>query len=237
MRKILRPVDLARAVGLSTQAVRNYEDLGFLPAAERGSQGYRLYRPHHLEAMRTARVVIAGFGWEQARHIMQYVHQNDISSALALIDAHHAIIHQSRREVEETLESLKAVATAFPASKKMSGQSGQFHIGEVAQRIGVRVSSIRFWEGQGLIQSERNNSNGYRLYGEQHIRLLQVVILLRRANYGFEAIRAVLTQVAMGTPEQALRAAENRLKELAEASHRCIEATAVLWTYIERFVR
>jgi DNA-binding transcriptional MerR regulator len=237
LQKILRPVDLARSVGLSTQAVRNYEELGFLPVAERGPHGYRLYRPHHLEAIRTARVVIAGFGWEQARHIMQFVHQNDLSSAFGIIDARHAIIHQSRREVEETLKSLKVVATAFPSSRKMSGQSRRVHIGEVARRVGVRVSAIRFWEEQELVQPERNNTNRYRLYDEQQVRLLQIVALLRKVGYGFEAIRAVLTQVAMGTPEQALRAAENRLKELAEMSRCCMEATAVLWAYIGRFVR
>ncbi|MFB7267750.1 MerR family DNA-binding transcriptional regulator, partial [Streptomyces nojiriensis] len=37
----LRPVDLARGHGLSTQAIRNYEEAGILPAADRTSQGYR----------------------------------------------------------------------------------------------------------------------------------------------------------------------------------------------------
>jgi integrase len=62
--KTLRPVDLAHAAGLSTQIVRNYERWGCLPSAERGPQGYRLYRPHHLHAIQTARILIGGFGWE-----------------------------------------------------------------------------------------------------------------------------------------------------------------------------
>jgi hypothetical protein len=46
-------------------------------------------------------------------------------------------------------------------------------------------------------------------------------------------LRTVLAQLSAGTPEQALAAAENRLKELAEVSHRCFEATAALWRYLE----
>jgi hypothetical protein len=37
----LRPVDLARRHGLSTQAIRNYEAAGILPDAERTPHGYR----------------------------------------------------------------------------------------------------------------------------------------------------------------------------------------------------
>lgn len=39
----LRPVDLARGHGLSTQAIRNYEEAGILPAAGRTPHGYRTY--------------------------------------------------------------------------------------------------------------------------------------------------------------------------------------------------
>ena len=74
---------------MSTQAVRNYERWGFLPAAQRGPQGYRLYGPQHLHAIQTARTLIVGFGWENARRIMQFIHQNDPASALAVIDACH----------------------------------------------------------------------------------------------------------------------------------------------------
>ncbi|WP_420847084.1 MerR family DNA-binding transcriptional regulator [Nonomuraea basaltis] len=41
----MRPVDLAREHGLSTQLIRNYEDAGILPAAERTVHGYRTYTP------------------------------------------------------------------------------------------------------------------------------------------------------------------------------------------------
>ncbi|MGP3947412.1 MerR family DNA-binding transcriptional regulator [Streptomyces sp. 7N604] len=41
----MRPVDLARQHGVSTQAVRNYEDAGIIPPAHRSRTGYRDYGP------------------------------------------------------------------------------------------------------------------------------------------------------------------------------------------------
>lgn len=231
-KKGLRSIDLARDVGLSTQAIRDYERYGFIPPVERGAQGYRLYGSHHLHALRTARVLIAGYGWEPALRIMQYVHANGLSSAFAEIDACHAALHQSRREIEETLKALLALSTTLPSASEVNSSARLLYIRDVAQRVGVRVSAIRFWEAQGLVQPIRDKSSKYRLYNEQHMRTLQVIALLRKANYGFEAIRSVLEQLASGTPEQALAAAENRLKELMERSRRCVEATATLWKYL-----
>jgi hypothetical protein len=54
---------------------------------------------------------------------------------------------------------------------------------------------------------------------------------LCKVGYGFKAISAVLTQLAIGTPAEAVAAAEKRLRDLAEESRRCIEATAALWEY------
>ena len=231
-KKALRSIDLARDVGLSTQVIRDYERYGFIPPVERGPQGYRLYRPQHLHALRIARVLIAGYGWEHALHIMQHVHAHDLSSILPEIDARHAALHQSRREVEETLKALQTLSTTLPPRYEGSTSAKLLYIRDVAQRAGVRVSAIRFWEAQGLVQPRRDKSSKYRLYNEQHVRTLQVIALLRRANYGFEAIRSVLEQLASGTPEQVLLAAENRLKELMERSRRCTEATAKLWEYL-----
>ncbi len=55
----MRTIDLARAVGLSAQQVRNYEEQGVLPPVARGESGYRLYTQRHLKALRTVRAMMA----------------------------------------------------------------------------------------------------------------------------------------------------------------------------------
>jgi DNA-binding transcriptional MerR regulator len=97
----------------------------------------------------------------------------------------------------------------------------------------VRVSAIRFWEAQGLLEPTRDPASGYRRYNDEQVRRLQVVVLLRQGGYDFLAIRAVLDELAAGRPGKAIAAAEQRLKDLADASRRCAEATAVFWGYVQ----
>ncbi|WP_157850275.1 MerR family DNA-binding transcriptional regulator, partial [Streptomyces rimosus] len=69
----LRPIDLARGHGLSTQAVRNYEESGILPAAGRTPSGYRTYTPLHARALRAFLALVPGHGHPTATAIMQAV--------------------------------------------------------------------------------------------------------------------------------------------------------------------
>lgn len=231
MAEYLRPVDLARAVGMSVQTVRKYEAWGFLPPAERSPAGYRRYTYRHLRAIETARAMIAGYGWQSALRVMRHAHAGDLDAALAVVDARHAELDRGRREVEETLAALRTVAADPPAGAHVRRSSG-LRVGEAAQRVGVRVSALRFWEEQGLLHPRRDDRSGYRRYDEQQLRRSQVVVLLREAGYDFAAIRAVLDELAAGRPASALRAVARRRDELAKTSRARAEATAAFWNYV-----
>lgn len=221
---------------MSVQTVRSYEAWGLIPRAERGSHGYRLYTPHHLQALRVARLMIEGFGWQSAQRIMQALHEGNQSLAWAVIDARHAAIHQQRCEVEETLRGLRNISPFIsPRAPREQGKvrSQKLRVGEAAQRVGVQASTLRFWEEQGLVHPSHERGSRYRCYDEEQLTLLRTIALLRKANYPLEAIRPVLMQVAQGDPEQSLAAAEQHLKELAETTTRCVKATAALWKYLE----
>ena len=61
----LHTIDLAQAGHISVQQVRNYEAGGFIPPAERSPGGYRLYTQQHLVALKTARSLVGGYGWQR----------------------------------------------------------------------------------------------------------------------------------------------------------------------------
>lgn len=232
-KKSLRPADLAKAAGMSTQSVRNYEKWGFIPEAERGPQGYRHYHAEHLRALRVAQSLREAYGWDNARRMMKAIHEGDLPAALAVIDAHHAYLHEQRRQVAETLALLRAASTTLlEMPDTMPPQEGCVSAGLAARRVGVRVSAVRFWEQQGLLAPLRDQTNGYRLFDAAQMRRLQIVAMLRKADYAFDAIHVVLDQLAAGSAEQALAAAEKRLKELAIRSEHCVAAMALLWTYV-----
>lgn len=234
MSKFLRPVDLGRAVGLSAQMVRKYEESGFLPPAERSKSGYRIYRSQHLYALRVARDLIKGYGWTPARKIMQAVHQGKESEALAIIDKCHADIHSRRHRLKEALHSLNSLLqnetqSEWPAHDLRTGR--ELYIHEVAQLVGVNTSAIRFWEERGLLQPRRDTASRYRLYEREHIRQIQIIALLRDAGYKSCIIQSILAEFAREDSASMGAALRNLLQELEQTSRLCAAATASFWTY------
>ncbi len=143
LRNTLRTIDLAKAAGISVQQVRNYEALGLLPSASRSQSGYRLYTQQHLAALKTARSLVGGYGWQRMPTIMQALHRGDLGAALATIDTRHAELASKRRECEQTLSALHAL-TEQPAPEGSSRHPQRLRVGEAARQVGVRVSALHF---------------------------------------------------------------------------------------------
>src|SRR5579875_631283 len=138
----LRTIDLARAAGISVQQVRNYEALGLLPPAERSKSGYRLYTQRHLAALKTARSLVPGYGWQRTPAIMQALHRGDLGVALATIDARHAELAGKRRECEQTLSALHALA-AQPAPTQSSRHPQRLRVVVLLREAGYDFNVIR----------------------------------------------------------------------------------------------
>ena len=230
----LHTIDLARAAGISVQQVRNYEAFGLLPPVSRSKSGYRLYTLQHLAALKTARSLVAGYGWQRMPKIMQALHGGNLGAALALIDARHAELASKRQECEQTLLALHALAEQLPPEQS-SHSLQRLHVGEAARQVGVRVSALHFWEQQDLLHPARDQSNRYRLYDEQQMRRLRVVALLREAGYDFNVIHLVLDELAAGRIEKAIEAVEKRREELTHISWVCIEALTSFQSYVREF--
>lgn len=230
----LRTIDLAQAGQISVQQVRNYEASGFIPPAERSPAGYRLYTQNHLAALKTARALVAGYGWQSARQIMTAVHQNKLPVALALLDQYHAELAAKREQVEQTLAAL-AVLTDQSVSPVNNRYSAPLRVGDAAKQVGVRVSALYFWEQQNLLQPFRDKNSRYRLYDEQQMRRLRVVALLREANYDFGAIQTILDELSAGRPERAVTAVQKRQIELAKTSWAALTAIPAFHQYVREF--
>jgi MerR family redox-sensitive transcriptional activator SoxR len=64
-------------------------------------------------------------------------------------------------------------------------------IGEVAARSGVATSALRFYEEQGLLTSERNDS-GHRRYPRSVLRRVAFVVFAQKVGLSLTEIRAEL---------------------------------------------
>ena len=230
--RTLRTVDLARVAGLSTQQIRYYEADGMLPPVPRSPNGYRVYSGRHVAALRCVRSLLAArYGGERTARIMRLVHNEDVDEALAMVNARHAELDRDLRQVDLTLAAIQSL----PGDQLTPYQpraTRPVKIGQAARDIAVEPSTLRFWESEGLLRPHRDPESGYRIYDAAQMRRLRLVALLRRANYGFDAIRSVLDELAAGKPEATLRAIQQRRRDIWAMNRLCAAATAALWRYI-----
>lgn len=227
----LRPVDLARLVGVSTQQIRNYVDAGILPPTPRSAAGYRRFDDRHRRALLTYRVLAKGHGWDPARSIMRAVHTGDRPLALAMVDAGHAALHEQRLALRATGAALEAVAGQDLHAPAPS-RSG-LRIGEVAAQLGVRTSALRVWESAGLLAPERLPVTGSRRYGPTDVRDARMVQVLRQGRYPLAQIRPVLDGLRRSGSSEALReAVARREAELTRRATDMLEGASHLHAYL-----
>jgi DNA-binding transcriptional MerR regulator len=238
----LRPIDLARGHGLSTQAVRNYEEAGILPAAGRSAHGYRTYNSLHAQALRTFLALAPAHGHRTATAIMRTVNEGAVDDAYCLIDESHAQLLDDRRTLQAVenalrdLESVESAASGDPRERSGpttgSGPGDRF-IGPLAKQLGIRPATLRKWEHAGLVRPRRDTRTGYRVYDEAAVRDARLAHQLRRGGYLLEQIAPLIDQVrtagGLEPLEGALRDWRGRLSARGRAM---LTGAAELETYL-----
>jgi MerR family transcriptional regulator, redox-sensitive transcriptional activator SoxR len=67
----------------------------------------------------------------------------------------------------------------------------RLNIGEVARRVGIRTSAIRYYESLGLLAAP-DRSNGWRAYDPRVVDRLQVIRTARELGFSLEEIAQLL---------------------------------------------
>ncbi|MDF4251352.1 MerR family DNA-binding transcriptional regulator [Streptomyces sp. WMMB303] len=238
----LRPVDLARGHGLSTQAVRNYEADGILPPADRTDHGYRTYTPLHARALRAFLALLPGHGHRAAASIMRAVNEDAVEEALRLVDETHVQLLDDRRTlqaVESALRDLRsagsgrAAGSAGPAGTPGATDAGGRFIGPLAEELGIRPATLRKWEAAGLVSPRRDPQTGYRVYDDAAVRDARLTHQLRRGGYLLERIAPLIAQVrAAGGPEPLEGALRDWHGRLAARARALLSGAAALDSYL-----
>jgi DNA-binding transcriptional MerR regulator len=105
----------------------------------------------------------------------------------------------------------------------------QLHqIGEVADRLGLSLRTVRYYEEAGLVRPSERTDGGFRLYGEGEVARLEVIKQMKPLGFSLQEMRElldardVLERGQAGEPdfEQALE----RLSQFSDAARRkCID--------------
>ena len=78
----------------------------------------------------------------------------------------------------------------------------QLTVGQVAHRSGVAVSTLHFYEAQGLIHSWRNRGN-QRIYAREVLRRVAIIKVAQRTGIPLAEIRSALATLPDGrTPTE-----------------------------------
>lgn len=65
-------------------------------------------------------------------------------------------------------------------------------IGELAKEAGVSVSTVRFYERQGLMPKPPTRESGYREYSDSDLDRLRLIIAAKRQRFSLKLIRTAL---------------------------------------------
>ncbi|TJZ58821.1 MerR family DNA-binding transcriptional regulator [Streptomyces piniterrae] len=191
----MRPTDLAREHGISTQAVRNYERDGFIPPAERTRSGYRIYTEVHAAALRTYVALLPAYGHSAGGQIMTAVHDDELDDALTVIDRGHSQLLRDRDTLDAVRKAVGHLTAESVAVPDPSADPAARTIGELAHQLRVTPATLRNWEDVGILTPSRDPVTGYRVFRAGDIRDAELAHLLRRGGYPLDHISTVVQQI------------------------------------------
>lgn len=186
------PKQIANALNVSTTTLRRYEEQDLIPVVPRTNSNHRFYKSIHFQAFTTIRALLKGYDIPVVYEVMRMIKSSRFEEALWLVNEQQFQIQVEKQRVEEILTMIQnAEFTQYKNVKLNECMS----IGEAAKIAGVNTSAIRHWENEGLVNSERNNENGYRIYSIPELRKILIISSLRKTVYYIENMKKLLNDL------------------------------------------
>ncbi|MGO4183855.1 MerR family transcriptional regulator [Paenibacillus sp. MCAF9] len=208
---IIRPIDIARRLNISTNALRHYEDWGIIPPVERGTNGYRIYTAEHVAYFECIRAMNEGFGMTLTKAVMIKLIDGEIDEALWLVNSAQAELHRDKTIADKTILALETDEIhLLHKARKRKGMT----IGEVSEATTIPSSAIRHWEKMGLLIVNRNKENGYRIFSPANLRQILIIRTFKAAVWSLEIIQQVLKEVDDNQVENAIKIARESMQFL-----------------------
>lgn len=189
-----RTVDVARLTGYSVQQVRKLEREGVLPPALRSAAGYRKYQILHVHAVHAYRPLAVALGPVRAKQFLRDIWAQDEAATLAALDEAHKGLSLEREALAHAQDAALHIADE-PVG--VSSDDDAFTIGELATALGIRASTLRFWDSQGLARPDRG-AGRTRRYSPAQVREARIIHQLRTVGQPIPSIRQLLPALRAG---------------------------------------
>jgi DNA-binding transcriptional MerR regulator len=185
----------------------------------------------HVQAALAYRAFAAGTGPVEARRLMRAAHSGPPSDLLALLDAAHARLHTERRDLALAREAAEAIAAEPIEEPRPSDAMG---IAELAGALGVRTSTLRHWDAEGLVVPRRSPGGRTRTYSPSDVRDARIVHQLRQAGYRIGPLRTLVPELRRARRwEEVTATLPARDADLEARSRALLEGTAALAALID----
>ena len=184
-----------------------------------------------MQAALAYRAFAAGTGPVEARRLMRAAHSGPPSDLLALLDAAHARLHTERRDLALAREAAEAIAAEPIEEPRPSDAMG---IAELAGALGVRTSTLRHWDAEGLVVPRRSPGGRTRTYSPSDVRDARIVHQLRQAGYRIGPLRTLVPELRRARRwEEVTATLPARDADLEARSRALLEGTAALAALID----
>ena len=97
-----------------------------------------------------------------------------------------------------------------------------YSIGQLANLAGVSVKTLRVYERKGLLVPERNEENSYRIYGDEAVKTLEKIQLMKYLDFSLDQISEFLQLYENISREKMLREQKRLLERKSEQIDRVI---------------
>ena len=191
--------EIAKIMRIHPNTVMLYEKWGYIAPVPRKDNGYRVYTETHLEQIKLVRLALRS---ELIKCYMKFEVQNIIRSA-AQGNLEKALEHcceylaHIQNEKNNELKVMKVIQEIL-SHDLVTEKNTALNRNRVAKLLGVSINVIVYWERNGLLEVPRSK-NGYRVYGEDEIKLLRIINTLRQENYSTQCIGSMLKKLKTKT--------------------------------------
>ncbi|KAA1186475.1 MerR family DNA-binding transcriptional regulator [Paenibacillus sp. B2(2019)] len=226
------PTMIAKKLNVSTTTLRRYEDQALVPEVPRTPSNRRCYTDIHVQAFITIRALLQGYEIPVVYDVMRKIKARQIEDALWSINQEQ---HNTQTEKHRLEDVLRMFRNADLSKYNDLEVTNAMTIGEVAQMAGVKPSAIRHWEQEGLITSNRNKDNGYRVYTVTELRKIILISSLRKTVYYIENMKQLLNEIETQNYKKVEMSFELALQKLNSQLMKQFLGIAELMKYVKYY--
>ena len=223
------PKQIANALNVSTTTLRRYEEQDLIPVVPRTNSNHRFYKSIHFQAFTTIRALLKGYDIPIVYEVMRMIKSSRLNEALWLVNEQQFHLQVEKQRVEEILTMIRN--TEFTQYKDVKFNECM-SIGEAAKIAEVNTSAIRHWENEGLVHSERNKENGYRIFSIPELRKILIISSLRKTVYYIENMKKLLSDLDTQNYDKIERSFQLALENLYNQLLLQLKGIAELMKYV-----